>query len=105
MLKKRAGNYYYILSALLSILGRIFGEKGYATLHSMIEVAKLYREQDLHEKAELLLLEAEQSVRRVFGNDHKITNESVSNLITLYEAWDKPEEAEQWQAKVPQKSR
>jgi len=27
---------------------------------------------------------------------------SENNLIDLYEAWNKPEEAENWQAKLPQ---
>jgi hypothetical protein len=27
----------------------------------------------------------------------------MNNLIDLYEAWNKPEEAEMWRAKLPQK--
>jgi len=26
----------------------------------------------------------------------------MRNLIEIYEAWDKPEKAEEWQAKLPQ---
>jgi hypothetical protein len=26
----------------------------------------------------------------------------LSNLINLYEAWNKPEKAEEWRAKLPQ---
>jgi len=26
----------------------------------------------------------------------------VNNIIKLYEAWNKPEEAEEWRAKLPQ---
>jgi hypothetical protein len=28
--------------------------------------------------------------------------ESLSHLIALYEAWGKPEKAEEWRAKLPQ---
>jgi hypothetical protein len=28
--------------------------------------------------------------------------ESLDNLIDLYEAWDKPEKANEWRAKLPQ---
>jgi len=55
-----------------------------------------------YEEAERWLIKAEEIARLVFGNDHKITNTSVNNLIALYEAWNKPEKAEEWEAKLPQ---
>jgi hypothetical protein len=48
------------------------------------------------------LLKAEETPRRIFGNDHEITKNIVSNLIDLYQVWNKSEEAEKWQAKLPQ---
>lgn len=30
------------------------------------------------------------------------TMESINNLIDLYEAWDKPEKAKEWRAKLQQ---
>jgi hypothetical protein len=33
---------------------------------------------------------------------HSNTPKSHSSLIQLYEAWDKPEKAEEWRAKLPQ---
>ena len=39
---------------------------------------------------------------KLFGNDHEFTNAGVNNLIALYEAWNKPEKAEQWRSKLPQ---
>ena len=30
-------------------------------------------------------------------------SESWNNLIALYKAWNKPEEAKEWRAKLPQK--
>jgi hypothetical protein len=38
----------------------------------------------------------------MFGDDHLDTSESSNNLIKLYEAWNKPEEAAKWRAKPPQ---
>jgi hypothetical protein len=34
------------------------------------------------------------------SEEHPHTIESMNNLIDLYEAWNKPEEAEKWQAKL-----
>jgi hypothetical protein len=32
----------------------------------------------------------------------ELTDDSNTTLITLYEAWNKPEKTEKWQAKLPQ---
>ncbi|MBW2580873.1 MAG: hypothetical protein JRD00_08020 [Deltaproteobacteria bacterium] len=36
------------------------------------------------------------------GDTHPHTQESIKNLIELYEAWNKPEETEKWRAELPQ---
>jgi hypothetical protein len=38
-----------------------------------------------------------------FGDTHTHARESVKNLIDLYETWNKPEEADKWRAKLPEK--
>jgi hypothetical protein len=40
--------------------------------------------------------------RLKLGDTHLHTIESFKNLITLYEAWSKPEKAKEWQAKLQQ---
>jgi hypothetical protein len=35
------------------------------------------------------------------GGTHSHSVESLKNLINLYKAWIKPEQAEQWRAKLP----
>jgi hypothetical protein len=40
--------------------------------------------------------------RLKLGDAHPYTLQSLNNLIGLYEAWDKPEKAEEWRAKLPQ---
>jgi hypothetical protein len=35
------------------------------------------------------------------GYKHPHTKESLNSLIAPYEAWNKPEEAKKWRAKLP----
>jgi hypothetical protein len=51
------------------------------------------------EEAEKLLLEAVEGRRLKLGGTHPHTQESVNNLIALYEAWNEPEKAEEWRVK------
>jgi hypothetical protein len=39
--------------------------------------------------------------RRVLGEEHPDTVITIDSLIELYEAWGKPDKAEQWRAKLP----
>ena len=65
------------------------------TLKTKNDLAVLYKEQELYDKAEKLLLEALEGRRLKLGDTHPHTIESMNNLIELYEAWGKPELAEQ----------
>ena len=40
--------------------------------------------------------------RLTLGDKHPHTIESPNNLIALCEAWNKPEKAKEWRAKLPQ---
>jgi hypothetical protein len=59
-------------------------------------------EQAQYDEAERLLLEAVEGRLLKLGDQYPHTIESLNNLITLYEAWNKPEKAEEWRAKQPQ---
>jgi hypothetical protein len=48
------------------------------------------------------LCEAREDRRLNLGDTHPLTLQLWNNLIDLYEAWNKPEEAEKWRAKLPQ---
>ena len=72
------------------------------TLESMHELAVLYKEQSDYDKAEPLLLETVEGQRVKLGDTHPHTLESLKNLIELYEAWHKLEQAEEWRAKLLQ---
>jgi len=39
--------------------------------------------------------------RLKLGDSHPHTLESKNNLIDLYEAWNKPEDAEKWRTNLP----
>jgi hypothetical protein len=62
----------------------------------------LYKEIGGYDKAEPLLHEAVDGRLLKLGDQNPHTIESIKNLIALYEAWNKPEEANQWRAKLPQ---
>jgi len=48
-------------------------------------------------------LQSVDGLRLKLGDTHPHTLESWHNLIELYKAWNKPEKAEQWRAKLTQK--
>jgi hypothetical protein len=52
-----------------------------------------YKEQGDYDKAEPLLIQALEGRRLKLGDTHPHTLESWHTLIDLYEAWDKPEKA------------
>ena len=87
----------------LEIRRRILGEEHWRTRDVRSDLASLYLEMERYSDVEPLLVEAERAARRTFGNDHEITNASVKNLIDLYEAWNKPEQAAQWRVKLPER--
>ena len=76
------------------------GEDHTHTLESIHELAVLYKEQGDYDKAEPLLIEAIEGRRLKLGDTHPHTLESWNNLIDLNEAWNKPEKAEEWRAKL-----
>ena len=55
-----------------------------------------------YDEAARLLLEAVEGHRLKLGDTRPHTLESWRNLIELYKAWNKPEMANEWQAKLPQ---
>jgi tetratricopeptide (TPR) repeat protein len=64
-------------------------------------LAHLYVEQDRYSEAEPLLQWAYQRREKLFGTEHPHTIDMLEQLVRLYEAWNKPEKAEEWRAKLP----
>jgi len=72
------------------------------TLKTKNDLAVLYKEQELYDQAEQLMLEALEGRRLKLGDTHPHTLESWNNLIKLYEALSKSEKADEWRAKLSQ---
>jgi serine/threonine protein kinase/tetratricopeptide (TPR) repeat protein len=81
---------------------RRLGIQNEKVLRQLVGLADLYVEQARYGEAEPLLQQQFQSRVEQFGPQHPHTLESLNNLITLYEAWNKPEEAEEWRTKLPE---
>jgi len=62
--------------------------------------ASLYIERARSGDAEPLLWQEFQRSENQFGPEHSHTIDMQNQLVSLYEAWHKPEEAEKWQAKL-----
>jgi len=73
-----------------------------ATLESMQELGLLHMVQSQYEKAESPLREAYCGREVKLGSKHPHTIESLRQIILLYEAWGKPKNAQEWQAKLQQ---
>jgi|GEM_PF-1648296 len=71
------------------------------TLETMNDFGVLRREQQHCEEAETLLLEAVEGRRLKLSDKHPHTQQSLNNLIELYEAWGKPEQAYECRARLP----
>jgi len=70
---------------------------------SMYSLALVHHRQGDYDKAEPLLLELLEISQGVLVEGHPDTVAAMNELIKLYEAWGKPQKAEQWRSKLPSK--
>ena len=49
-------------------------------------------------QAELPLLASYEGLKASYGDDHYLTIKAIKRLVRLYQAWDKPAQAEEWTA-------
>ena len=68
----------------------------------VIRLGALHTAMEQYDTARQLLLEAEETSRRVWGREHKMTQFAAYHLVLLYKAWNKPDEAAKWRAKLPE---
>lgn len=90
-----------LLTESLEKRRRVQGPEHDRAIHNMVHLGWVYTEQQRYNEAEALLLDAFELGCRVLGPLDQITIESIGKIIDLYEAWDKPEKAEEWRAKLP----
>ena len=72
-------------------------------LFSIYNLALLHHRQGHYDKAEPLLVELVESSHGVLIEGHPDTVAAMNELIKLYEAWGKPQKAEQWRSKLSRK--
>ncbi len=106
LLYLKTGDYSKAESLLLNTLeGRkyLLGEEHPDTLDTMYNLAMLYKKTnpDRYNEAEKLLIETFEGRSKVLGKTHPKTLESIRALIELYIIWGKPEQAQQWEVKLP----
>jgi len=65
------------------------------------ELGLLYIAKEDHAEAERLLLETFHGHETKLGPEHPHTVDSLKQLVSLYEAWSKPEEAGKWRTMLP----
>lgn len=63
----------------------------------------VYLLQGQYDKAEPLLLEILELYQVVMSEGHPNTVAAINELIKLYDAWEKPQQAEQWRTKLTSK--
>ena len=63
---------------------------------------QLHMRQIRYDRVDRLSAEAIKGRRLKLGDTHPHTSESLNNLIDLYEAWNKPGKAQEWQTKLAQ---
>ncbi|MHC4311085.1 MAG: tetratricopeptide repeat protein [Planctomycetota bacterium] len=70
---------------------------------AMYNLALVHHRQGHYDKAEPLLLEYLETSQRVMIEGHPDTVAVMNELIKLYEAWEKPQKAQEWRSKLPRK--
>ena len=56
--------------------------------------------QQKFQEAETLLLEANQALQQMPKAPRNLQHEALPGLVRLYEAWNQPEKAAEWQQKL-----
>ncbi len=79
-------------------------ESGQPARQSVVRtVAWINYSRGQYEEAERMLIKALEFSRRVLGEEHSETQACHEDFVKLYEAWGKPEKAEEWRAKFSRK--
>jgi tetratricopeptide (TPR) repeat protein len=99
---------------LIIRLGNKSAPKGFERRRSLYKSGRAFRESVLTSRARERIAEAKydvaeqeliallKSVREHLGEVHPETRGCILAFINLYEAWNKPEKAEEWRIKLPQ---
>ena len=89
-----------LLTESLERRRRVQGPVHERAIRNMVHLGWVYTEQQRYNEAETLLLDAFGLSQRVLGPLDRSTIGSIGKIVELYEAWGKPEKAEEWRAKL-----
>jgi len=97
----RKGNYKSaeeLYQKAIAIQRKTFAEKSWEIATTKLLLGACYSEAKRFEEAEPLILGALPIIEQNFGPDHARTQAAVKRLISLYEAWGKPEKAAEYRS-------
>jgi len=80
----------------LGIQRKTFAEQSWQVATTKLLLGASYIEEKRYQEAEALLLEAFPIIEKAFSISHPRTQAAVKSLISLYEAWGKPEKAAEY---------
>jgi len=80
---------------------RIQGRRNWSTAVTIRRYGASMTALGRYDEAEANLLEAHEILTETLGADNTRTQDAVSNLVDLYEAWGKRDRAAAWRAKLP----
>jgi eukaryotic-like serine/threonine-protein kinase len=80
---------------------RVLGENHFRTLEDKDQLAIMYRKQRRFAEAEPLALGAYQGAVATYGSQHESVKDKITELVALYDAWGKTNEATDWRTKLP----
>ena len=92
-----------LLTESLEKRRRVQGHEHERAIRNMVYLGWVCTKQHRYDEAETILLDAFELCSRVLGPVDQSTVEAVRKIVELYEAWNKPDEAVKWQAKLPPK--
>jgi serine/threonine protein kinase/Tfp pilus assembly protein PilF len=79
-----------------------FGNEDQETLISICNMGNILVAQGKYNEAMPYYVEALETSRSIHGDEHPNTVWTINALITLYDAWDKPEEAQKYRDMLPE---
>jgi non-specific serine/threonine protein kinase/serine/threonine-protein kinase len=82
-------------------MSRVLGTTHRWTCLAQRRLAALYARQKRFNESAALALAAHEGYTTAFGANSDMTREMVGQLVALYDAWGRPEEAARWRARMP----
>ena len=83
---------------------RILGESHPSTVLTVLRFAQMRQRQRRYADAEMQLIAAARTLGQTSDADRQSAESVLTQLVSLYTEWGKPDQAAEWSAKLPKKS-